>query len=533
MKVLLRQQHGLGDAVQLTIILKHLRHYHPDWRIDVELSRGKHTVAQGLCEQVWILQDKPAKGRYDKVFSLIWPEANTCYDNIPSDKVTRCLHEVFNLQPRADLYVYEIRRDREAARLAADYLANVPRNRGYVFLHYQGNSSVKKKNLSQDDVRSICDYLLQNRFTPIILDWDKRSTLVDQRTIFCPDLALPLWKNSDTGDATVLAALIDQATLFVGIDSGPLHVAGATLTPAIGIWTGHHPVNFFDLSPNVLHLIPQDARRNIKGRDKEKAHSYFEKSYRFNYYNDLRNQVLSEICKILGGNPPDLNPMRNAQDLRSRAYDEAYYWEHKTLGLDYAEYGDWQARYGHWIAASLNWRGQKVLDVGCACGALTRALREHGCPATGCDLNEYCIGLGREKWPGTPLVICDAVNLHLFGDQGFDGVHLMQTLEHIRPEHVPFVLSELNRISKPGALLFSVHDTTELFARQNRDGHREDPTHVCIRPRRWWATILEATGWSDCGAEYRERLTQHPLSYLAKYDWEWFVYRKTRHFDYH
>jgi 2-polyprenyl-3-methyl-5-hydroxy-6-metoxy-1,4-benzoquinol methylase/ADP-heptose:LPS heptosyltransferase len=532
MRVLLRQQHGLGDAVQLTIILKHLRHYHPDWQIDVELSRGKHSVAQGLCHQVWTHRDNPAKDNYDKIFHLNWPEANACYEDFPSDKVTRCLYDVFRLAPLPELYVYEIKKDHEAVRLANEYLATVPKRLGYVFIHYEGNSSVKKKNLSQEDISFICNFLLENGFTPIILDWDKRTTLVDQRTIFCPDLTLPLWKNNTTGDATVLAALIDKGRLFVGIDSGPLHVAGATSTPAIGIWTWHHPVNFFDLSPNVMHMIPQDARRNIKGRDKDKAQRYFEKAYRFKYYRNLRFSVMTQMAEMLGCPPPDLNPMKNAHRLRSRAYDEDYYWEHKNLGLDYAEYGEWQCLYGHWIAAALNWRGQKILDVGCACGALTKALTENGCSATGCDLNEYCIQLGREKWPSLPLVICDALNLHLFADQTFDGVHLMQTLEHIRPEHVPFVLTELNRVCKPASLLFSVHDTTELFGRQNRDGHREDPTHVCIRPRHWWTRILEASGWEDCGQDYRNKLLLHPLSYLPKYDWDWFVFRKTRHFDY-
>ena len=35
MRILIEFQHGLGDTVQLSSVLAHLRHYRPDWQIDV------------------------------------------------------------------------------------------------------------------------------------------------------------------------------------------------------------------------------------------------------------------------------------------------------------------------------------------------------------------------------------------------------------------------------------------------------------------------------------------------------------------
>jgi hypothetical protein len=47
--VLIDFRHGLGDAVQLITVLLHLRHYHPDWQIDVAVGVGKlPEVADGL-----------------------------------------------------------------------------------------------------------------------------------------------------------------------------------------------------------------------------------------------------------------------------------------------------------------------------------------------------------------------------------------------------------------------------------------------------------------------------------------------------
>src|SRR5436305_1747188 len=79
------------------------------------------------------------------------------------------------------------------------------------------------------------------------------------------------------GDAEVLAALIEAATLMIGVDSGPLHLAGATTTPTIGVWTRHHPVHFFDLAGNVTHLVPGDHAQLAAGGD---ALRYFAEHYR-------------------------------------------------------------------------------------------------------------------------------------------------------------------------------------------------------------------------------------------------------------
>ena len=51
--VLIDFRHGLGDAVQLTSVLQHLRHYHPNWSIDVAALGGKHSAYGGLCRRGW------------------------------------------------------------------------------------------------------------------------------------------------------------------------------------------------------------------------------------------------------------------------------------------------------------------------------------------------------------------------------------------------------------------------------------------------------------------------------------------------
>ena len=91
-----------------------------------------------------------------------------------------------------------------------------------VLIHYQGNTSAEYKNLPHDLARQVCDQVIQAGFVPIILDWDNRSPLPDGKRIHNPHVDLDIWGGIGTGDAEVLAALIELSTLVIGVDSGPL-----------------------------------------------------------------------------------------------------------------------------------------------------------------------------------------------------------------------------------------------------------------------------------------------------------------------
>jgi SAM-dependent methyltransferase len=214
--------------------------------------------------------------------------------------------------------------------------------------------------------------------------------------------------------------------------------------------------------------------------------------------------------------------------LSARSYSEDYYVEHKLAGLDYLGFGEWQKNYARWLVECLAWKDRRVLDAGCACGSILRGFGEAGAVVQGVDVNEHMIQLGRQKWPDMTrlLHVCDVVNLHLFADEAWEGIHSAQVAEHWRPELVPFILQELARVVSVGGLFFCALDTEESFERQHRDGTNEDPTHICIRPMTWWHRELAMSGWQVCSAEYADALTNHELSYLRRYDWDWFIARK-------
>jgi len=532
MDVAIDFRHGLGDAVQLTAVLRHLCHYHPEWNVDVAALVGKHSALHGLCRKVIVRGDHDSLERtgYQRRYALDWDECRTSYGDCPSTKVTQCLVEVFKLKPIAALCGYQIQRSARADQLARAYLEQVchaaPDSAGRypaVLIHYAGNTSADKKNLSHDLVRDVCDVVLAAGATPVILDWDRRSSLPDGQRIFNPDADHPMWGGHGTGDAEVLAALIQHARLMVGVDSGPLHVAGATSTETIGVWTQHHPVYYFDLADNVLHFVPANHEQLARGAE---AVSYFQRCYQHQTYRELAVDLPTLVeSRLTGEEFQRIANRRFLARLSAHAYDRQYHEEHRRAGLDYLAFGDWQQDYGRWLVDSLQLGEKRVLDVGCGCGAIARGLQQAGAHVGGVDLNQYMIQLGREKWPDMrdQLNVCDAVNLHLFEDGCWDAIHSAQVAEHWKPELVPHILDELKRVVVPGGAFFCTLDTEELVTRQERDQRAEDPTHVCIRPMAWWHDQLEKAGWTVCSARFESALQVHTKSFFNRYDWDWFV----------
>jgi FkbM family methyltransferase len=315
--VLIRFRHGLGDALQLTGVLAHLRHYHPDWDIEVGALVGKHSAFHGLCRRAFALdREQPSRERYDRVIDLEWHEPPSCYPGWPSTKAEHCLLDVLRLQPIADLCRYTIRPGQRARQLARSYLQGVckagPGPDGCypaVLIHYQGNSSRERKDIPVDIAARLCEDVIEAGYVPIILDWDGRSPLPDGVRIHNPNVHSPLWGGTGTGDAETLAALVEASALLVGVDSGPLHVAGAMTTPAVGIWVGHHPIHYFGLADQVTHLVPDGHAGMLRG-DRAAGEAFFRHRYRHQTYRDLEASLRALVRQRLEGTEAGLLRVR-------------------------------------------------------------------------------------------------------------------------------------------------------------------------------------------------------------------------------
>ncbi len=268
--ILLTFTHGLGDYVQFTVVLGHLAREFPDWRVDVAARSEMHHMLRGAGARN-VLQLEEPHGEYVYTVAVSWPEPDRCYPDTPSTKAERCLRELFAIRPRADLCRYHVAFDRQHVTAAARYMATLPNARGMVLLHYQGNSARRAKNLDESIARSVARTVCDCGYTPVVLDWDHRSRIVDNQAVHRAEIAT---------DPATIAALAARAKLCIGIDSGPGHVFGSdTLgAPTLIAWRRHHPVHYYGLADHVTHVVPTNHEHYLRG-DANRGREFFRHHY--------------------------------------------------------------------------------------------------------------------------------------------------------------------------------------------------------------------------------------------------------------
>lgn len=266
---------GLGDAVQSSILWKHLKRYRPHWRIDVRCPRGVHAAIAPFVHRVWDVDDT-VDGEYDAVQSLGWTDCFETFADRPSTKVAFALKNVFGIEeydPALGRYeVVPTPEDWQLARRIANK-CGLP----MVVIHNEGNSHPEKKNVPE-------------LYGEISYDCSRIGSGI---------ASIP---NGSTLGAGRLAAEISLSSAFIGIDSGPGKVASATDTPTLICWTGHHPLRYHDPAPNTTHLMPAtwaflppfDELENETAKD---VSSYFHNNYQFRTYRP--GELAHEACRWL------------------------------------------------------------------------------------------------------------------------------------------------------------------------------------------------------------------------------------------
>lgn len=275
-RIFLRLKHGLGDNIQFRIVVAHIRAAYPEAFIRIESPAGCQCIYSDLVnesEEV-TYPFKPWGWDIAKYISYA-PPSKAC-NYCPSTKPTTCLVEEFGLEPEPELFRYGLtvtEQEREAAQAWAD-----KQGQPIVLIHYEGTSQTERKNLPHDLVEQCCERIREAGCLPVILDWSGANPLVEAGEV-CPS---ELW--GERANVGQIAALIETAVLLVGIDSGPGHIAGATSTPTLLVWTTNHPVNFYDLADNVLHFVSAGSEAALEPYEAE----YFATAYDYRPYADLK-----------------------------------------------------------------------------------------------------------------------------------------------------------------------------------------------------------------------------------------------------
>lgn len=244
----LHSGYGVGDGAQMSAVLRHLRKHRPDWVIDYRADEGKHQAGYDIVSDHFAFGTSHPSGcsrHYDGEVEICLFDTWANWHDRPNTRVSSCLHEVFGLPWDESCGRYEINVPWQTMEQGERLMPSIPGR--YVALHYRGDSSPARKDLSHEQATAICAGIRAAGGCPLLLDWRGQWPLHEEKVL----------PGVHGRDVSVNAAVISQCAAYVGIDSGPSKCASATSTPALVIWTGHHPAPFHDPAPNTTHLVPE------------------------------------------------------------------------------------------------------------------------------------------------------------------------------------------------------------------------------------------------------------------------------------
>ncbi len=268
--------------MQMSAVLQHVRKHRPDWIVDYQAQDGQHQVGRGIAHSTFAYGDPYPVPHYDAEVLLLLFDTWANWGDRPNTRVSSCLHERFGLPWDAECGRYRVNISLKAKE-AGDLLFPIE---WPVAIHYQGDSSQDRKNLTDAQADAICEEVVCLGRDPVILDARNRSPLLFERLTRYPG-----W------DAEMNCAIISRCEAFVGIDSGPSKCASATDTPALVVWTGHHPAPFHDPAPNTTHLVPEGYHGLDPVCNNEGVVRWFEEHYNVRTY---RGNPVGEVQRWLG-----------------------------------------------------------------------------------------------------------------------------------------------------------------------------------------------------------------------------------------
>jgi ADP-heptose:LPS heptosyltransferase len=298
-RMLIKMKHGLGDNVQLTCVLRHLKHYYPTLNIGVEAKAGTHSLYEDLADDVYLLgqNNKKHLANYEKIYTLPFrhvQSGNTVGD-FPHTKVWQSLHDHWpEIKPIEEFFHYQIPIKNKAKEKVDEFLNNIPKP--YMIIHSRGTASRLDKDLLDYEEATLAEIYLNDGLSVIVLDWRSESAILDWEGVYCPGVGHDLWAGAvkQGGCAQIIAELGRRADTCIGIDSGPGHVWGGIDTPTYIFWSKKHPIHCYDLADNVIHVVPDDVEKFAYSK---KAHQYFLDHYKHVYYDDNLADILDLVLE--------------------------------------------------------------------------------------------------------------------------------------------------------------------------------------------------------------------------------------------
>lgn len=294
--VSLYKGYGLGDSVQVSVILQHLVKHRPSWIIDYQAEEGKHQVGRGIINGRTFAhgQEPPnPKINYDAYVQITLYDKYVKYTDRPNTHIVSCLKDQLAINWDVSCGRYKVDISSQA-----DFSASMVVPRKAVAIHYQGKSCSENKNLTHEQASRICDVIKRIGYIPLLIDWNDTSPVRHEpQTISTGGYD---WSLAWGSLPEMNCAVISRCSAFIGIDSGPAKCASATNTPSLVVWTKHHPVKYHDPADNTTHLIPVNHSSLLPEHNREGVIDWFNKNYNtITYDTNLIPKITNWLLRTL------------------------------------------------------------------------------------------------------------------------------------------------------------------------------------------------------------------------------------------
>jgi SAM-dependent methyltransferase len=149
--------------------------------------------------------------------------------------------------------------------------------------------------------------------------------------------------------------------------------------------------------------------------------------------------------------------------------------------------------------------GERILDLGCAAGAITHYLSTLGADTVGIDFEPLAIEKARALFPDLSFEVADATALP-FADASFDKAVAADFVEHIDDSTFLAMCSELHRVLVPNGL-FALYTPNPEHLIEVLKKHEfllaQNPTHIGLRDRTALEALLRRGGFEPVRSEWR------------------------------
>ena len=185
------------------------------------------------------------------------------------------------------------------------------------------------------------------------------------------------------------------------------------------------------------------------------------------------------------------------------SYDERFM---DTMASEYLERTPWTELRLEAVRELLDPQpGDRIVDLGCAAGAITHYLSTFGAEPVGVDLEPLAIARARELFQGLRFEVADATRLP-FEDASFDKAVAADFVEHIEDDTFVAMCDELRRVLVQGGL-FAIYapNPRHLIERMKERDFvlAQNPTHIGLRDADHLRRVLEQGGFRVVRSEWR------------------------------